>query len=167
MSGLGKKANERVRSLVSKYFNPEEAGNRAGIEFLNKAGFLFWRLEELGLITPEQLVVADQNYQKVTLPWLDISNDKDHFGRFDSFKSMFNYYEGLERILNTERRAEMSKLNKAILDDNLKIREENQAMTKQGRDHEQTNEKPYLTLDDMVHVLIDAELEEFREMLRS
>lgn len=166
--GLGKRMNEKARSLISKYFDPDKVGNNAGIEFLNRAGFLKWRLDNMVGIEPESMVSMDANYNKITLPWLNIKKNSANFEKFDYFKDLFNYYEGVERAINLQKRKELVRLNRSILAENLVIRNENAALDLGGEnnDHLKMPEKKYVTLEDLKDIPIDPELEEFRETLR-
>jgi len=167
-TGLGKKLNEKARHLVSKYFDPTKVGNQAGIEFLNRAGFLKWRLDHMAEIEPESMVIMDANYNKITLPWLNIKKNSANFEKFDYFKDLFNYYEGVDRAIIRLKKKELSTLNRAILQDNLAIRNENAAldMGGEGNNHLKMPEKKYVTLEDLQYIPVDPELEEFRETLR-
>ena len=141
-------------------------GHNAGIEFLNRGGFLFWRLSTMSDITAESLVNMDADYNKITLPWLNIRKDGENFEKYDAFKDMFNYYEGLDNCINREKKKEMYRRNEVILQDNLEIRTANAVHTAKGDDNLTMPEKTFLVLADMEHVSVDPELEEFRDTLR-
>lgn len=155
MAGPGKKLTDKAKALVSKYFEPDSVGEKAGIDFLNRAGFLKWRLEQLGLLQADSYVMMDENYTRSTLPWLDIAGDTDHFERYDALQSIFNVYIRLVRVLNIQRREEMTKRNEDIMYANLKKKQAGQDLL------------PYFELKDFSHLSLDPELEEFKNLLET
>lgn len=99
--------------------------------------------------------MMDENYTRSTLPWLDIAGDTDHFERYDALQSIFNVYVRLVRVLNIQRRREMTKRNEDIMYANLEKKRD-------GLDP-----LPYFKLEDFDRLSLDPELEEFKALLET
>lgn len=140
-------------------------GNKAGIDFLNQGGFLKWRLEELSIIPKDSWIDMDARYSGIILPWLNIGGKPAHFKKLDALKDLTNYYEGLERTINIDRRAKLAVMNEEILTRKLEVRAIN--VTREAENKEPLAEPSFAKLEDLKHIPVDPELEEFAEYLKS
>ncbi len=140
---------------VRKAFNPDEVGKEAGIDFLNRGGFLFTRFEIIDGMDDKTFVTQDTSYAKAVLPWLNTKKSKDHFERNDAFLDAIDFYTDLVQHMRKQTLQKLSTLNEQVLAQNLERRLE---------DPEATN-IPFFTEEELTGFVVEPELEELRGKL--
>jgi len=147
--GVVGKAVDRVREAFK--WNVDETGDKAGITFLNRAGFMRERQDNIERMDEKSYVQQDSLYTRTTLPWLNIGDKEENFVKNDAFLDALDYYNDLStHILNILRRRVMQ-LNDRIMTENL------------DRRLRGTPEAPLYTMDDFKDIPVDLELESYRD----
>jgi len=147
--GIVGKTVDRVRQAFK--WNVEETGDRAGIDFLNRGGFMRERQDNIERMNEKSYVQQDSLYTRTTLPWLSIGEDDDNFEKNDAFLDALDYYNDLSNWILGKIRARMVVLNERLMEENLQRR-------LRGED-----EVPLYTLEDFRDMPIDPELEAYRD----
>jgi len=112
---------DAAKNVIRK-LDPEEVGERGGINFLNRAGFLRERLDKMAEMSDQSFISQDESYAQTALPWLAIRKDSDHFERNDAFLDFYDYYQDLCSYLRKKKTRYLKELNDAIMKENLQRR---------------------------------------------
>jgi len=83
---------EGVKNKIGVFKKFGEAGDEAGIRFLQTGGMLYERLRLSGEMSDDDLISWGASFSRSTLAWLNIGEDRDRFVRCTAFLDFFNYY---------------------------------------------------------------------------
>ncbi len=139
-------------------FDVEDTGEKAGIKFLNRGGFIRERFDKIETMEENDFINQGGTYQTTVIPWLDVRNIPEHFQKNDAFLDMLNYYQGLCEHINKLKRKELNKINRRILEENTKRKFE-------GRPEEEMI-KPF-NMSTLENLIVDEELESFKVKLEN
>jgi hypothetical protein len=86
-----------VISWLRDKFDPNASAEELAMKVVIKGGYLHDRLETVEQIgDPQNKEVWGGAHNKITLPWLDISNKRDNFERVDAYQDLLNLKEEIK-----------------------------------------------------------------------
>ena len=145
------KAKDKLKDIAK--FDVEGTGEKAGIKFLNRGGFIRERFDKIEHMDNQSFIDQDGAYQTSVIPWLDVKNNSHHFEVNDAFLDIRNYYYDLCSHIDRIKKRHLDRLNRDILRENVERK-------KRGE-----KELALFTMEHMKNLIVDEELEEYKQKL--
>lgn len=82
------------RNWFSRRTNYKQVGIEGAVEFLQVGGSLGERLDTIGKMGDDELIAEGGSFSRITLPWLNIRNDRDKFLKTTAYLDFLELYQG-------------------------------------------------------------------------
>lgn len=153
----------KVVDRVRKGWNPQETGEKAGIDFLNRGGFQKDRFAKIEDMDNRSFIEQDSKYQTAVVPWMNIRENDFLFDKNDAFYDLKLAYDELISHINTIKKRKIIDLNEKIHDENMQRKLEGGPRNDDG-DIELIKPFDMKYLD---NAIVDTELDDLREKMEN